>query len=547
MRAAVLFALVRLISIPSFTAAYVYTFVRQSQPTARGEKISQEVLGQEPKSCTRISYSRGGNGDNPNRLVAIKVWTNPMFGRAPWAFAFYQDSPVCNLEGGKPSLIAYFFPRNDVDNLQIADWGPLAVQTGILPKFRSWQELKPDTPDWKNYIVDTGIKPGEILLDTIFGGQNLDQVTPELAYVKFWDLSKAYCRFNANMDVIRDDNLMQMLLSGEATAGTYFPELLNSLSQNAIGVPSRQRCIPGVRFQSVPGTDWAEGIRMTDEYPEVEVIKDEGKMEYGWDDPAADTDMRRDPSVQEALKEQYDEFGSYVENFQEDYRYEDPALGKLEENWEYYYDSDGINVMNRGNFDPYYQGETAEGDYQDDYYLKKESELEEEGPTMSLKVEYDDTQAQSLFEEEPKEEPFIFASPKIETEFGPPDPVNTKLEEEPLLAQNPETLPWDYMEQMQALTHQLPNIPTFIMQDLQQVLGLDTADSSALGEIVWNLRRQYGIAEPEYQNRQRLEEQLRIAQLEAQLALQRAQRMSTDQIQQMYEVVRDRYRGGAMD
>ncbi|KAK6352920.1 hypothetical protein TWF696_004917 [Orbilia brochopaga] len=532
MRVAIILTLFRFIYLPAFTVAYVFTFVRQSQPISKGERISKEITGPNPKACTRIDYTRWESDfpDSPNRIVALKVWTTPLFGRAPWAFAFYQLANNCGRDGNKPSLVAYFFPRNDVNSLQVADWGPLAVQTGILPKFTSWQELKPDTPDWQKYIVDTGLQPGEILMDIGFGkAQGLERIRPFLADVKFWDLSRAYYRFNANMDVIRDDELMRDILSGQDSANTYFPDLLNSRAPIALEMVGHGRTIPGLRFESIQGGDWAEGIMR--EQPEVKELKEEVKIKYDEEEAIADIGANPDLSVQEILKEEYED--AYpVEDFYDEYAYEDPTAGYLKEESEYYYDGNDPNAIEMGNLDPYDHGYTWEDYPYENPIFKTESEPDEKS-RMSLKVEYDDTQHQSLFEEEESAFPG-FSQPQYQ-----PEGYN-KIEEESQFVQNMRNragFPLNFIQQMELLKHEMPLVPTFIRDELQQSFGLDPADSGSFDDIIWHLRRQYAISDLILEPQRREAERLQAAQFEAEQEFQRARNLATDQIQRAYEAV----------
>ncbi|KAK6331902.1 hypothetical protein TWF718_002440 [Orbilia javanica] len=191
------------------THAYSYAFLREKADTLHPNSPIFEYSDTEPKSCRKIN-SRLETGV----VNGMRLWTNALLGRAPWAFLFYTDSEGCDHHGNIPTLVVYCNkPVSNPFTFQLADFEPLAALTEGpgLWTLKSWEEIKPGTAKWRLFIEDLDLVPGQFAFDRVGRwGDSLTAVDPEIARVKMW--ATPTDRFDRPQKFLRDEELMREAL-----------------------------------------------------------------------------------------------------------------------------------------------------------------------------------------------------------------------------------------------------------------------------------------------------------------------------------------------
>ncbi|KAK6346162.1 hypothetical protein TWF730_010494 [Orbilia blumenaviensis] len=198
--------------LPSTINAYAYSFLRSKESSI----FSPSLLTYEytdpttPKQCQRINYYTSSGS-----VTGLRLWTNKLLSRGPWAFLFYADSTACDHHGNLPVLVVYCnIPSEAPYTFQLADFEPLMglmesnnARDGTIWKFKSWEEIKPGTTKWRLFIEYLNLVPGQMAFDGRGRwGDDLKAVNPRVARVKMWRTTTG--RFDRPLEVLRDENLM---------------------------------------------------------------------------------------------------------------------------------------------------------------------------------------------------------------------------------------------------------------------------------------------------------------------------------------------------
>ncbi|EPS43802.1 hypothetical protein H072_2211 [Dactylellina haptotyla CBS 200.50] len=498
-----------LLSLPTLIDAYAWAFVRQAETALDGVRprrnvASGEVKGPAPRLCAKINYGRGAHGIvDLTLIVAMKVWTVPMYGRGPWAFALYPGTNGCSSSGNKPSLVIRFHPSDgQTDTLQFADWEGIAKATDSWWKYGSWEELKPNTTMWEKYIDGYDLQPGEILFDSTWGnGDDLVRVNPELASVKQWDLSKLGLRFSEEPWIMRNDYLMSRVASGEISV-----QQLAKIKEAALWANKNALPLTTALWDSILNGDTQQDEDLSileDQEIESQAVQSEENIKID------EFSVSEDQSLKQEYGSQEDQDDWYKKEEETEIRYE-----KVEEDPD---QNDGISEINYDEKLEYLsepsrdssvilkkeeaeQSSINQGGFVPEYYLRNR------GPTDDVSAKEEDLKIEAKVEEKIEEK--LEVGETVQHRNDPADDIELqdtkieeanvknevkeeyKVEEEPSIQELFPQWQWGSSENMNTqYPSQFPPIP------LQALPEFNLGGPEYQAEIPKNLAQQYAIAD----------------------------------------------------